>query len=226
MQKKPIQKKHFVSSEQGFSLVELVVVMMLLAIMATIAFLGMSSNKLFDADTQAFAIIDILQEARQKALTQGKTLRVELNDTKKQIRLIDENSTTVAADDVIVQARTFNPGLTIGVKPSNVNPLTGALPQSSSPVPEIQYTQTNYPMSANDKVKTLRFLKTGEVVDGGTDNLGTGAINTGVTIYVYNGASGSKATVIRAITVSGITAAAQLFKCHTNEQGVCTGWIK
>ena len=221
-----MEQKYYLSSEQGFSLIELLVAIILLAVLATFAFLGTSSNKLFAADTQAMAIMDVLQEARQKALTQGQTLRVELNDTKKLIRLIDENNTTVGSDDSIIVTKNFDPTTTVGVKPANINPVGGIVPQSTSPIPEIQYTQTTYPLSANDKVKTLRFLKTGEVVDAGTDNLGTGAISSGVTIYVYNGPSGSKSSVVRAITLSGITAVSQLYKCQTNSQGICTTWVK
>ena len=212
-------------SEQGFSLIELLIVMVILGVLVTFALLGTSSRKLYAADTQAMTIIDILQEARQKALTLGKTLRVEINDTDKQIRLIDENSTASGNDDEILQSKSFDPSVTVGVKPSNVN-IFGALPKSSSPIPEIQFKQTTYPLSANDKVKTLRFLKNGEVVDGGSDDLGTGALSSGVTIYVYNGSSGSRSNVVRAITISGITAAVDFLKCQTDGEGTCILWVK
>lgn len=220
-------KECFSSSEQGFSLIELLVVIILITIVVTFAFLGNSSKRLFGADNQALAIIDILQEARQLSLTEGKTLRVEINDTKKLIRLIDENNTnSTASDDKVISSSNFDPAVTVGTKPTNVNSVTGPFPPSSTPAPEIQYSQTNYPLSATDKVKTLRFLKTGEVVDAGTDNLGAGALTSGVTIYVYNGAAGGKSDVIRAITVSGITGVAQFFKCQMNAQGVCSVWVK
>lgn len=221
-----MKEKYFLQSEQGFSLIELLIVVILIFALATFAFLGTSSPKLFAADTQAMAILDVLQEARQKALTQGQTLRVELNDTKKQLRLIDENNTVTSADDNIISTSNFNPETTVGTKPANINAVGGIVPQSTSPIPEIQYVQTTYPLSANDKVKTLRFLKTGEVVDAGTDNLGTGALSSGVTIYVYNGPVGRRSSVVRAITLSGITAVSQLFKCQTNAQGICTAWVK
>ncbi|HEY0426389.1 MAG TPA: prepilin-type N-terminal cleavage/methylation domain-containing protein [Pyrinomonadaceae bacterium] len=217
--------KYLLSSERGFSLIEMLVVIVVMAILVSFALLGTSSRKLYAADTQALAIIDILQEARQKALTQGKTLRVEINDTDKQIRLIDENATTAASDDEVLQTQNFDSSVTVGVKPANVN-VFGRLPKSNSPIPEIQFKQTTYPPSANDRVKTLRFMKNGEVVDGGTDDLGTDAMNSGVTIYVYNGASGSRSPVVRAVTVSGITAAAELLKCQTDTDGTCIVWVK
>ena len=221
-----MEKTNALSFEKGFSLLELLIVIILIGVVTTFALLSNSAPRLFAADDQALKIIDILQEARQKALTQGQTLRVELNDTKKQIRVIDENNTTAAADDKVLSSSDFNPLTTVGTRPSNINTVGGIVPQASSPIPEIQYTQTTYPLSATNRVKTLRFLKTGEVVDAGTDNLGTGALSSGVTIYVYNGASGSRSNVVRAITLSGITAVSQLFKCQTNSQGICTVWVK
>lgn len=222
-----MSKKHAEYNEKGFSLVELLVVLVLIVIVSTIAALSLSSNKLFAADAQALVIMDILQEARQKALTERKTLRVELNDTKKQIRLIDENDTTAtSADDKIIRAVAFNPAVSVGTAPANVDPVLSVLPRAAAPVPEMSYRQTNYTLSANDSVKTLRFTKAGEVVDGGTDNLGAGAISSGTTVYVYNGARGGSSSVVRAITVSGVTASPQLFKCKLNGQGICALWSK
>lgn len=220
-------KKKYISSQQGFSLLELLIVMITLSIVAGMVMLGTSSSKLYAPDNQALLITDILQEARQKALTQRKTFRVELNDTKKQIRLIDENNTTTtAADDKVVRTSAFNPATTVGTPPANIDPVYSVLPPSGSPIPVIQYTQTNYALSANDSVKTLRFTRTGEVVDGGTDNLGAGANNAGAAIYVYNGSVGSSSSIVRAITLSGITATVQLFKCKTDNKGICISWTK
>lgn len=211
--------------EQGFSLIELLVVISILFIVAAFAILGRSSTRLFAADKQALVITDILQDARTRALTQSKTFRVELNDTKKTIRLIDEYGTTAATDDVVLITSNFDPATTVGTKPANISAVGGITPTAAYPIPEIKYTQTTYPLSATDKVATLRFLSTGEVVDAGTDDLGTGALSSGVTIYVYNGSSGSQSNVVRAVTVSGITAASQLFKCQTNSQGMCAKWV-
>ena len=220
-------KKHRRNSESGFSLIELLLVIILIAVVTTIAVMSLSANRLFAADNQALLIMDVLQTARQKALTERKTLRVELNDTKKQLRLIDENDTpATAADDKIIRSVPFNAAVSVGTAPQSVDPILSVLPPSGHPMPVVKFAQTNYPLSANDSVNTLRFTKTGEVVSGGTNNLGAGAVNTGATIYVYNGAAGSKSGVVRAITLSGITAAAQLFKCKTNTSGMCASWSK
>ena len=221
-----MQKKNLRVSERGFSLIELMIVVILISAIITFAIMSTPSKQLFAADNQAFAIMDILQEARQRALTQGSTFRVELNDSKKEIRLIDENYTLNAADDEIIKVSYFDSATTVGTKPANVSVAGGVAPQSNAPIPEVQYVQTTYPLSANDKVQTLRFLKSGEVVDDGTDNQGDGAVTNGATIYVYNGAKGSKSSVVRAITVSGVTAATELLKCKTNGQGACASWSK
>jgi hypothetical protein len=200
--------------------------MLLLLILAVSAGLGMALTKINGADAQVVALMNVFQEARQKALTQGKTLRVEINDTKKQIRLIDEKGTKTGDDDVVLSALNIDRATTVGTKPANITSSTPAVPKGSSPIPVIQYKTTNYPLSQNDMVHTLRFLKSGEVVDAGTDNLGTGALISGTTIYVYNGSNGSKSSVVRVITLSGVTADSQIFKCRTDPQGNCTQWVK
>jgi hypothetical protein len=49
--------------------------------------------------TKLKKIIDIFDEARQKALNQRKTFRVEINKTKKELRLIDEGDDASTAND-------------------------------------------------------------------------------------------------------------------------------
>ena len=48
-------------------------------------------------------IADILQEARQRSLTQRETMRVEIDITENHIRLIDENTVATADDDEVLK---------------------------------------------------------------------------------------------------------------------------
>lgn len=221
-----MKESNFSSTARGFSLLELLIVLVLLSVFIMFTVIGLSSDKLYAADDQALVITDFFQEARQKALTQRKTLRVELNDTKRKIRLIDENNTNNDDDDRIIRESGFDPATSVGTKPANIDPVYSVLPQSGSPMPEIQYKQTTYALSKNDRVKTFRFTKTGAVVDGGTDNLGTGEVVSGASIYVYKGAPGSASNVIRVVTLNGVTAAAQIFKCGIDDKGICSSWTK
>ena len=86
--------------ENGFSIVELLVVLVIISVMAGIsAYFFNAHQKLYKPDDQSLKIIDILQEARQRALTQRETIRVEINSTLNIARVIDENTPSTANDD-------------------------------------------------------------------------------------------------------------------------------
>ena len=68
------------------------VVMGIIVIMSTIVlFYTTAQKKLYKADEQALLLADMLQEARQRALTQRGTMRVEINLTNNTVKLYDEN---------------------------------------------------------------------------------------------------------------------------------------
>lgn len=223
------------SSAKGFSVIELIVVIAVIGILSAITIMSFSSTQKYAADDQALKILDILQEARQKALTQRRVMRVEFNNTTKQIRLINEYDTKVmnaalasdSSDDKEVRSIPFDvKNLVIGTKPSNV---TTTIPTQTSPIPEIAFSTTIYPPSNGNSVKTLCFVKDGRVLDPGAnglcepdkDDLG------GVTVYVYDKPDATgKAKIIRAVTVSSITGAADVVKCQLDASNACTKWVK
>ncbi len=208
------------SKQNGFSLLELVVVLAVVTILTTMAFVAYSSSRKHSADEQARLITDIMDEARQKALNQRKTFRVEINKTRNRLRLIDEKTATTAADDVEVKSIPLSTQVIIGPKPTNVT--TG--PTQTSPVPVGVYSPSTYPLSSGDEKITLRFRRNGQVVDAGTDAIGTGSVVNGMTIYVYpKTASGVRPDVVRAITVLGTSGDTSIFKCQSNGS-ICEGW--
>lgn len=223
------------SSAKGFSLLELITVIAIIGILAAVAIMSFSAPQKYAADDQALKILDILQEARQKALTQRRVMRVEFNNTTKQVRLINEYETKVSnsalandsVDDREIRSIPFDvKNLVIGTKPANV---TTTLPTQTTPIPEIAFSATTYPWSNGNSVKTLCFVKDGRVLDPGAnglcepekDDLG------GVTVYVYDKPDAAgKAKIIRAVTVSSITGASDIVKCQLDASGICTKWVK
>jgi len=212
------------SSQSGFSMVELIIVIVVLVILSTVAIVSFWSTRKYSADDQAKKLIDVFDEARQKALNQRKTFRVEINRTKKEIRLIDEGPdiNPVATDDVVLKRVAISSQVTIGAAPTNVS---GA-PTATSPIPVPTYSNSTYPLSSGDEKITLRFKRNGQVVDAGTDNIGTGSLMSGATIYVYsNNQTTTTADVIRAVIVLGTTGDTSLYKCQFTSS-TCSNWSR
>lgn len=210
------------SSQAGFSLIELVAVISILTILATVAVVSFWSSRKYTAEDQAKNIIDLFDEARQKSLNQRKTFRIEINKTKKELRLIDEMTSSTADDDVILKKYQISSQVVIGAAPNNVS---GA-PTATTPINVPSYATSTYPLSSGDEKITLRFRRNGQVVDAGVDNIGTGSLINGATIYVYSRTpSVTNPDVIRAVTVLGTTGDTSLYKCKFVSSN-CTNWSR
>lgn len=213
-------------TEAGFSIAELLIVMTVMVVMTSISLYYLYSHqRIYMPDEQASHFIDMLQEARQRALTQKVTMRVELDLTANIARLINEgDNATVATDDTVV--RTFilrsSQEVKIEQRPSNVP----TSPTEPSPVPAITFvTNSLHPLSLNNKVATLRFRKDGTVTDAGTNAIGGGAIVTGATFFVWqpDKANTNNSTVTRSITVIGGSGAIRLWNYYPTEP-TATRW--
>ena len=195
------------SSESGFSVTELLVAVAIIGIMSATAIFYVSAHKkAYQPDDQALQIADILQEARQRSLTQRRAMRVEINLTTNTVRLYDENTdSTTAGDDVTLKTFTlFAPAnVKVNAPPSEI----GYNPQEPMPTPNALFKPSVYPPSIAQNVCTIRFLANGSVVDGGTNAIGAGAVVTGVTLHIWspNKNTPSQSDIARAITVLGPT---------------------
>lgn len=209
--------------QQGFSLIEMLIVITVIVILSTVAVVSFMSARKYTADQQAKLIVDFFDEARQKALNQRKTFRVEINRTQNQVRLIDEGPNQASAtDDTILKTGQLSPQVTIGDPPSNV---TGA-PTATTPIPVRAFTTSSYPLSNGDSKLTFRFRRNGQVVDAGTDDIGTGSMVNGATIYVRsNTPSANAPDVIRAVTILGTTGDTAIFKCKFTASS-CGNWSR
>src|SRR5690606_27402383 len=97
---------------------------------------------LYRPDEIALQISDLLQEARQRSLTQRETMRVEIDLTRSVANLIDENSATTADDDVVLRTITLpHPSsVTVGTRPSTI----GYNPIEPQPVPNAVFVTSVY----------------------------------------------------------------------------------
>ena len=192
-------------AESGFSVVELLTVLAIIAIMSAIVlFYVTTQKKAYQPDEQALQIADILQEARQRSLTQRRAMRVEINLTTNMVKLYDENTNAASAADDI-QLRNFAmfnaSNVRIDVRPSEI----GYNPNESMPVPNCVFKSSVYTKSVGQNVCTVRFLANGTAVDAGNDTIGTGAVPTGVTIHIWapNKTTPTQSDIARSLTVLG-----------------------
>ena len=78
-----------IKSEAGFSLAELLVVMSIMIVMTSVSLYYLYSHeRIYMPDEQSSHFIDMLQEARQRALTQKVTMRVELDLTDDDLKTL------------------------------------------------------------------------------------------------------------------------------------------
>lgn len=217
------------AGQGGFSLIELIIVVLVISILSILSVLSFKAEKKYLADQQAYEIIDLLSEARQRSLTQQQTIRVEINQTRNSIRLIAENEPGDAADDkelksVKLQERSR---VVVGVTPKNVY----KSPAEMSPTPVLSFKKSVHPLSAEDTVATLRFVRTGKVVDAGSNAVGDNSVMNGATIYVwsphYSPANEPLETgsLIRAVTVQGTSGISGFWKCSATGAR-CETWVR
>jgi prepilin-type N-terminal cleavage/methylation domain-containing protein len=204
---------------RGFSLLELLIVITIIFILSGISLFFLSSHqRLFKPDEQTTRIVDLLQEARQRSLTQRKTMRVEIDLTDNIIRLINEaESNTVDDDQTIREAVLIPPGeVNIRVRPPDIT----ANPPETLPVPLAQFKQSDYPTSRLNDVCTIRFRSDGTVVNEGSDNIGTNAVTTGLTLFVWSPSknNSNESEIARAITIVGATGSVRLWEYHRDSR--------
>ena len=232
------------SNENGFSLIELFIVVAIIMVMTTFAiFALMPHRNLYQTDDQALRVLDFMRDASQRALTQRQVMRLEIDQTNNVIRIIDENQVDqgTADDRAVRQEALENPNnvrmyLT---PPGATPPTTSGPPNSSGPpsavavppppapsnFPAAAYAACMHPLavshSAGHRGWTARFLSNGSVVNAGSDAVGTNATLTSATLYLWPPRAGAPNTAaqpqaVRAITIFGGTGAVRLWKYNGN----------
>jgi prepilin-type N-terminal cleavage/methylation domain-containing protein len=209
------EQKNTHIGEQGFSLIELLAVVVVILILTTVSLIYLSgTRKLYNTDEEALQVIDLIQDARQRALTQRETLRVEIDLTSNIGRLINEDNTVnppVATDDKLLRQIKFFPSANVrlDMRPNNVT----TAPPEAIPAPTAVFVGSMHPISAGHNVATFRFMPDGSVRDAGTNAIGANSVPTGSTLYIWKPRAGNanESDLTKAITIIGSTGSVRMW---------------
>ncbi|MBP9664266.1 MAG: prepilin-type N-terminal cleavage/methylation domain-containing protein [Pyrinomonadaceae bacterium] len=205
-------------TEKGYSIVELLVVVAILAIMSTVALIYATAHKkLYEPDDQALQLSDIFQEARQRALTQRRTMRVEVNLASNTAKLYDENqNATSSSDDFLIRSLNLfaSARVRVDARPSEI----GYNPPELMSVPNAVYSPSVYTPTVSQSALTVRFLANGSAVNAGTNSIGTGAVPTGVSLHIWSPKESNnvESDIARCLTVLGATGIIRLWEFDRN----------
>ncbi len=202
----------------GFSLIELLIVIVIIGILTAISILPLlGTRKAYRTEDQAMRILDFMRDANQRALAQRQVMRLEIDDSDKIIRIIDEN--TVASgntDDVVVRRESLDNPINVRVvtRPSNLldDALLPnvALSTGTTTYPAAQYATSTHPLSINHSVWTARFFSNGSVNNVAGTQLSA-------TLFVWQPGTGANSVnaapvqLTRAITIFGNTGTVKLW---------------
>lgn len=228
------------SAENGFSLIELLIVVAIISIMTTFAIFALVPHRnLYRTDDQALRILDFMRDASQRALTQRQVMRLEIDQTDNVIRIVDENlvGAGTADDGMVRQEPLENPAnVRMYLNPAaagppiisgppdasgGAGPVAVVSPPAPSNFPAAAYAACLHPLAVSHTAGhngwTARFLSNGSVVDAGIDAAGTNATLTSATLYLWPPQAGDPDTAttpgaVRAITVFGGAGAIRLWK--------------
>ena len=198
--------------EHGFSLIELLGVMVLILIITTISLFYLTgSRKLYNTDQEALQVIDLVQEARQRSLTQREILRVEIDLTSNIGRLINEDNPNIDTDDKLLRQVKFfaTSNVRLDMRPNNVT----TSPPETLPAPTAVFVGSQHPLSAGHNVATFRFYPDGTVRNAGTNSTGAGSVATGVTLYVWKPktSNNNESDLTKAICIIGATGSVRMW---------------
>lgn len=193
------------TNQNGFSLAELLIALIIIGILSLISVFYLTAHtRLYKVEDQALKIVDILQEAKQRALNERQTMRVEINTIKNAVILIDENTAASGdSDDREIKRLTLahTNEVRVGARPANIS----ADPAEPTPVSPLAFAPSSHPLTTGNSVGVIRFSSSGLVLSAGTNSVGAGATMTGATVYVWKPkkSAPTDSEMTRGITVLG-----------------------
>ena len=196
--------------ESGFSLIELLVVAAIIIILSVYAVIALMPHKnAYKTDDQALQILDFMRDAGQRALTNRRTMRLEIDLTANVIRIIDKTPDTVVRQMPLESTANVK----IATTPASTNKAPGTVPAPPAPsnYAAAVYTTSTDSVSLNNSVCVLQFGSDGTVKDQSNTI-------TSTTLYLWQPQSSTVTDTpanvqgVRAITVFGGTGAVKFWK--------------
>lgn len=214
-------------TQAGFSLLELLIVMIIIAIMSSIAVMYLYAyQKPYRPIDQSLRITDLMQEAKQRALTQRESIRVEYNQTTKLLRIIDENTPVTANDDTVVRSLVLKDDneVRMGPRPSNITvapPEPMTIPTATLAPSVYNGGPGNSLSSMGNNVWTIRFQSDGRVLDAGTNATGSNANINSSMLYIWQPKTSNpnESTISLGLSIVGTTGAMRLWEWDPSEPG-------
>lgn len=196
-------------------MIELLVVLTVIVIMSAISIPYIYNyRRVYKSEDQALKIVDMMQEARQHALSKRRTFRLEIDLTDNAMLIIDENGDD---DDVVIKTVPLEPTYDVRVDkvPDGVTkPQPPVLNDATYGIDSVGHYR-NGEHVVGHSVWSGRFRSDGSVVNNSNSP-------ASVNLYVWPPTDGSGDTArnpgeIRAITIQGSSGAVRYWKYDGTE---------
>ena len=156
-------------SDRGFSVTELLTVVSIILIVSVISIPYIFSyTEKYQSEDQTLKVIDLMQEAKQMALTRRRTFRFEIDLTDNSMLIIDENGAGSADDRLIKRVPLLLPAqVRIDTAPTVVGkPTPPTLNDATFAADTIGHIAGAITVNGNN-VWAARFNSDGSVVNAG-----------------------------------------------------------
>jgi type II secretory pathway pseudopilin PulG len=207
-------------TESGFSLIELIIVLLIIMIMTTVAIFPLIGHRnAYRTEDQALRIMNFIQNAKMRALSKRRPTRLEIDLTKKVLRIIDENKLDLgASDDVVISEESFVEYVRLDRQPANLPRISPnvSIDGGTLNYQTAVYITSSHPLSLGNKVWTARFLSDGTVTDAGGSCSSSCLTPISSTIFIWQEQLGTDnaapLNLVRAITLYGGSGQARLWQ--------------
>lgn len=119
----------FAANDQGFSMIELLIVVAAIVIMSAVTVIALYPSKRgYAPEDDALKLISLFREAHQRAMSQRQTMRLRFDQNTGQIQLTDEGTLAAGDESIIRQVQ-----LNVDVRTDR--PTAGGAPLAAPPAP-------------------------------------------------------------------------------------------